>query len=170
MPLTPFHWSIVLFGFILFDFLYLPALIISSVLMDLESFYYMFIAPRPDGVLHGFFHTYLGVTLIAIVVALFLIKYRKPVDSFMDVFKVKQSQNKISNELIFVSSLLAAWSHILLDSFMHADLQPFWPLTTANPFLHLVSISNIYLFTGIGLLVTLALWIIRVVKKKPSNS
>ncbi len=166
MPLTPFHWSVVLFGFILFDVLYLPALIISSVLMDLEPFYYMFIAPRSDGVLHGFFHTYIGVTLIAIVVALLLIKYRKHVDSFMNVFKVKQPQNKISNKLILVSSLLAAWSHVLLDSFMHADLQPFWPVTTANPFLHLVNVSNIYLFTGIGLLATFALLVVRLIKTK----
>ncbi len=164
MPLTPFHWSVVLFGFILFDVLYLPALIISSVLMDLEPFYYMFIAPRPDGVLHGFFHTYIGVTLIAIVVALLLIKFRKPIDQLAAVFKV--SQPKVSNKWIIASSLLAAWSHVLLDSFMHADLQPFWPATTANPFLRLLSINDIYLFTGIGLLVTFALWVIHLVKQK----
>ncbi len=81
----------------------------------------------------------------------------------MNIFKIKQS--KISNKLIFASSLLAAWSHILLDSFMHTDMHPFYPVTTANPFLHAVEIIDIYLFTGIGLVITLILWVQLLIKR-----
>ena len=90
MPLTPFHWSALLFGFLLFNTLYLPALAISSVLMDLEPYYYMFISPNPDGMLHGFFHTYLGATIIALVVAFVLVKFRKEISNIMAIFRLEQ--------------------------------------------------------------------------------
>lgn len=64
--------------------------------MNVEPFYYMFISPNSaDGSLHGFFHTYLGVTLLALVVALLLIKFRKQVDNLAALFKVEQ--RRISN-------------------------------------------------------------------------
>ena len=162
MPLTPFHWSSLLFGFLLFNTLYLPALAISSVLMDLEPFYYMFISPNPDGILHGFFHTYLGATIIALVVAFVLVKFRKETDNMMAIFRLEQ---KISDKGIYLSSIFAAYSHIFLDSLMHSDLKPFWPFSDSNPFLGLVHISDIYLMTGIGLTLAFGFYLLRLLKR-----
>lgn len=163
MPLTPFHWNVVLFGFLALSTFYIPALAISSVIMDLEPFYYLFISPSPDGSVHGFFHTYFGVTIIGLAVGFVLIKVRKKVDWLMSLFKIKQES--ISTAGIYLSSILAAWSHVFLDSFMHADLKPFWPLTDYNPFLGLVSPSFIYLLTGLGLVLAFLLYILTIFKK-----
>ncbi len=107
MPLTPFHWSILIFGLLFVNSLYIPALIISSSIMDIEPFYYIFLSPG-TGSIHGFFHTYVGATIIGIVVAFILIKFRKSIDSLMSLFKLDQS--KISERFIYISSLLAAYS------------------------------------------------------------
>jgi len=163
MPLTPFHWSILVLGLVFFGSLYLPALAVSSVLMDLEPFYYMFIAPNPDGVLHGFFHTYIGASLVALMVGFFLIRFRKPADWLMGELNLKQSE--ISDSKIWFSSFLGAFSHIFLDSLMHFDLKPFWPVSSQNPFLELVSISDIYAATGIGLVFVLVLGVFRIFTK-----
>lgn len=165
MPLTPFHWSALFFGLVLFDFFYLPALVVSSVVMDIEPFYYLFLAPRPDFVLHGFFHTYLGVTLIGLLVGWVLVKLKKRIDKQFK--RVHLDQPEISDKKVLFSSLFAAYSHVLLDSLMHADLQPFWPLTDWNPFLGLVSIGTVYELTGFFLLVVTGLFLFRIFKPKP---
>ena len=152
MPLTPFHWSILVFGFLLMDLFYIPVLAVSSVLMDIEPFYHMFISPAADGTLHGFFHTYLGATVLALVVGFMFVAQRKPIDKIMARFKLNQT--KISVKSIYSSSLLAAYSHIFLDSLMHSDLVPFWPFTHLNPFLGLIPAGSIYLITGVGLLLS----------------
>ncbi|MBI4015836.1 MAG: metal-dependent hydrolase [Candidatus Aenigmarchaeota archaeon] len=162
MPITPFHWSVLALGFLVFNSLYLPALAISSVIMDIEPAYYMFISPRADGLLHGFFHTYIGVTIIGLLVGFVLVRFRKNVDRIMGFLKIPQQS--ISNRLVYVSSLLAAFSHVFLDSFMHSDMKPFYPLQQ-NPFLGLVSTFDIYLLTGIVLLSVPVLYLIKVVRK-----
>ena len=161
MPLTPFHWSAVILGLLFFSTLYIPALAISSVLIDLEPFYYIFISPHTSEV-HGFFHTYLGATLIAIVVALILIKARKTVDKIMSFFRLEQGN--ASNSWVYCSSLIAAYSHILLDSFLYSDIEPFWPLTKENAFLGLVQSSDVYLFTIILIIASILIYFFRVLK------
>lgn len=162
MPLTPFHTAVAILGFIWFEKFYLPALVISSVLMDLEPFYYMFIATNPP-YLHGFWHTYLGATIIALVVAFLLIKFRKQVDSITKIFKAEQKQ--ISTKWIYASSIIAAWSHILLDSTMHGDMKPLWPITDANPFLNLIHFTDLYLTLGLILFAVVILFVQRFVKQ-----
>lgn len=80
MPLTPFHWGTLVFGFAFFGWFYIPALAVSSVVMDIEPFYFLFVSPSADGSLHGFFHTILGASLLAALVAFVLVKSRSRVD------------------------------------------------------------------------------------------
>lgn len=129
--------------------------------MDIEPFYYMFISPG-TGALHGFFHTYVGATIIGVVVAFVLIKLRKPTDSLMSRFKLDQT--KITEKFIYISSIFAAYSHIFLDSFMHGDMKPFWPFTAVNPLLGLISVNSIYLITGCGLVSVVLVYLLRLSK------
>ena len=41
-----------------------------------------------------------------------------------------------------VSALIGSFSHVLLDSVMHADVEPFAPLFPDNPFLGLLSVAR----------------------------
>ena len=154
MPLTPFHWSVLIVGFLAFETFYLPALAVSSVVMDLEPLYNMVYGQET---LHGFFHTYIGATLIAILVSGFLLKFRKKIDRISSVLKI--SQEKISGKKIFFSSLIGSWSHIFLDSLMHADMKPFWPFSGLNPFLGVADLFIIYSLTGIAVLAVIFLYL-----------
>ena len=160
MPLTPLHWSVLLLGLLAFETVYLPALLVSSVLMDVEPAYYLFIAPNADGQLHGFFHTVLGATLMALAVAGLLARMRKPIDRIAGSLGL--GQPKIGTAGIFASSVVAAWSHIILDATMHADMKPFWPVLDANPLLGAVPIGTTYLITGIGVIAVMVLTIQRI--------
>ncbi|MFH1750595.1 MAG: metal-dependent hydrolase [Candidatus Micrarchaeota archaeon] len=163
MPLTPFHWGIAFLGLIFRKSAYIPALLISSVLIDLEPFYYLFIA-KGSPILHGFFHTYLGATLVAMVVAFLLVKIRKQTDGLMANLKVPQSD--VPNRRIYLSTLFAAYSHIFLDSFLYKDMQPYWPLTIANPFLGIVNGDVVYLAAGLGLMATTVAYGVILLKRK----
>ncbi len=153
MPFTPFHWSIVAIGVLLPATFYLPAILISSVIMDIEPFYFLFISPSEDGILHGFFHTYIGAMLLSILTGCIIVKNRRFFDKLSSYLKIEQK--KIGNGKIYFSSLFAGASHIFLDSFLYSDMRPFFPFFDGNPFLYLVSSYAIYSITGISLLLSL---------------
>ena len=161
MPLTPFHLSIAMLGLAFISIFYIPALVISGIIMDIEPLYMLGLSK--DGSLHGFAHTYVGATLIALVVAIALIKTRNMVDSTMETLKL--GQQKIPEKSIYLSSFIGAYSHILLDSFMHYDMKPFWPFASHNPFLGIVETSRIYEITGLFLVLNIFLYMIRLIKK-----
>ncbi len=172
MPFTPFHFGIVLAGF-LFRKLHIVALAVSAVIMDLEPAYYMFISPRPDGILHGFFHTYLGATFLALVVGFFFLKTKNIWNPILkELHLLPESPIRVSNDStasisfgwIFASSFLGAYSHIFFDSFMHADLLPFWPLSDANPFLGQFDLELLHLLLVFGLVLSGVLWVRRLVR------
>lgn len=158
MPFTPFHWSVLILGFLFFNLLYLPALLISSVLMDVEPLYnliYLVIHPSEQIILHGFFHTYLGATIVALIVGFVVSKKKQEFDKLMQLFKIKQ---ETSEKKFYLSSFVGAYSHIFMDSFMHADMKPLWPIES-NPFLGMVGVVEVYFFNmlliGLGIVLYL---------------
>lgn len=168
MPLTPFHWGALVFGMLALSFFYLPALAISSVLMDIEPLfygvYYLFVPPSAGACLHCFFHTYLGASIIALVVGFALVGTRKKLDLSNLLFGI--NQDAISDAKIYATSFLAAWSHIFLDSFMYGDIKPFWPFTSANPFLGVIPAFYVYALTTLGLAAFIFLYFLQISKKK----
>ena len=87
---------------------------------------------------HKFFHTFLGASLIAILVALFcrplceiglrfwnIILYTKK----FSLFKVEIKITKLS---AWCGAFVGAYSQLLLDSVMHGDMMPFFPFSTLN--------------------------------------
>ncbi len=85
MPFTPFHLGpAVLMVFILLGYLGLPTLIVASVLVDLEPLAVLvFGLPGP---LHGFFHSFLGASVAAVLLAWVMLRVRgflAPVYSFL---------------------------------------------------------------------------------------
>jgi len=68
MLLTPFHWGpSSLIGILLFKIFDFPTLFISSVIIDIEPLcVILFNLNYP---LHGFFHSFLGGSILAILTA-----------------------------------------------------------------------------------------------------
>jgi membrane-bound metal-dependent hydrolase YbcI (DUF457 family) len=169
MPLTPFHmgpglavkvvcgryFSLMVFGF-------------SQVAIDIEPLVRII---RGDAVLHGFTHTYLGATLVALVSVLVgrpvcqsLLNYWTP-DPHSPFLNWLRGPNPISWPAAIAGAFVGTYSHVFLDSIMHSDMQPLAPFSGANALLHVISVGSLHLVCVlggvIGALVVFAAFILR---------
>ena len=130
MPFTPYHFGPALFlkGFFRFPFC-LNAFALSQVFIDLESVYFLIQNTCP---LHRFFHTFLGATIIILVTTLIMRCVRGGCNMFF------------SWKPIIIGSVFGGYSHIFLDSIMHTDMIPFFPISISNPILHFCSVSLLH--------------------------
>lgn len=162
MPFTPFHLGpSLLIGLIFFPLMYLPAILFGSVIVDLEPLSFLLLGLP---VRHLFFHTFLGATISALILAFFVYLLRGFLGEIMTAFQLPQITSPLH---ITFSALIGAYSHILLDAFLYPEMQPFWPLL-GNPFLGLVSSSAVYLFCVFCFIVAIPIYIfqIRRIKKQ----
>ncbi len=158
MPFTPFHWGpALLIGLLLFPLLDIPTLFISSVIIDIEPIYLM---SQPSGYLHGFFHSYLGSSILGILVAIVVFALRDSTSKIMKSFKLKQ---KSSFKKILFTSLFGVYSHVFLDSFLYIDIRPFYPLDI-NPLYNAISSAMIYQLCGISFLFVFILYAYKIFK------
>jgi membrane-bound metal-dependent hydrolase YbcI (DUF457 family) len=63
------------------------------------------------------------------------------------IFLVNES---ISWKVAINSAFIGTYSHILLDSIMHADLQPFHPAQITNHLLGIVAIDTLHILCAIA--------------------
>jgi len=169
MPVTPFHmgpgvaikavagryFSLMVFGF-------------SQVAMDVEPLVRII---RGDAVLHGFTHAYLGATLIGLVSAvvgrpicqLFLNHWTPgPSSPFMNWLR---GPKLISWPAAIAGAFVGTYSHVLLDSIMHSDMQPLAPLSEVNGLRHGISVGALHLLCVLcgvcGALLMFAMFFVR---------
>jgi hypothetical protein len=144
LPFTPFHFGpVLLAGVILFPFFDIAAIMISSVILDVEPL--LIIIFDLGGPLHGIFHTYLLATVVAFIVSIVLWLLRNPISSVVSIFGIKQEPKK---HRILLASIFGTYSHVFMDSFLYPEMNPFFPLL-GNPFLGLIASSLIYQFCTI---------------------
>lgn len=156
MPVTPFHmgpglliksvlqgwFSLIIFGW-------------AQVLMDIQPLVAM---TTGMGSLHGFSHTYIGASLIAIIAAWsgkwiyrWCMRFIERDFTYYQK-KLLDVPARLTAGICFISAFLGTFSHVLLDSIMHADLEPFYPVSPDNRLLLIISIGALYKFcvyTGI---------------------
>jgi len=147
MPFTPLHmgpgllvkalmqgaFSLMVFGW-------------AQIVMDVQPLLVMITG---EGHLHGFTHTYLGATLLAV--------FSAATGKYLSEFGLRLiGRNEflpIRWPVAAISAFIGTFSHVLLDSVMHADVQPFWPISVANGLLGEVSIQALHWFCiGAGVL------------------
>ena len=124
----PKHFSIVVFGLV-------------QIALDLEVLWYL---ARWNPPLHRFWHTYLGATLIG---ALFAV-IGKPLSQIIKLLwnqiadQRSNASLRVSTHTTWTASILGAftgaWSHILLDSLFHGDMEPLQPWSDRNPLIGLM--------------------------------
>lgn len=140
MPLTPFHFGpAALAHAVAPKHISFLAFCGSNVLIDLEPLYYILTNQPP---LHRFFHTYLGACLILVLtIAIFLVARRLAGHApIPNLFRWKQ----LTPTSVALGAALGVFSHIALDSIMHADMHPFAPLSDANGLLHVVPHATLH--------------------------
>lgn len=143
MPLSPFHLGpAILFGLIVLRYMDFPTMIIASVIVDIEPMFIILF--NLDFTHHQVLHTFLGGTLAVFILTWIMKKIRIKFSPLLSFFKIEQ---KVSLKSILLSAASGIYIHILLDSRMHTDIRPFYPLEV-NPFLNgnLSSIIDVYMF------------------------
>jgi hypothetical protein len=88
MPLTPFHLGPGLFiPLLLLNIMDLPTFLIASVIMDIEPILVLSLALQYP--LHGFLHTFLGGSIVALVLIVVMFRFRKLFSPKMSFFKLE---------------------------------------------------------------------------------
>jgi len=140
MPLTPFHFGPALFvGLLLLSYIDLPTFLVANVIVDFEPI--LVVTLGLGYPLHGFFHSFVGGTIVAFALAIIMGRIRSYFSPILSTFRLEQ---KTSVKSILLASFFGVYFHILLDSNMHGDIQPFYPLTV-NPFLDRCTLSGLWL-------------------------
>ena len=108
----------------------LPNILIASVAIDIELFLVlMFNLSYP---LYGFFHSFLGATIVVLLLILVMKYLRSYLSNFMNSFKLKQDVALIS---IALRAFIGAFSsNITMDAPIYMEMNPFFPII-GNPFL-----------------------------------
>ena len=111
----------------------------SQIVMDLQPLVAIITG---EGKLHGFTHTYVGATLIAIFSAV----TGKYLSQWVLVVLSNGAKRGINIRwwVVFLSAFIGAYSHVVLDSIMHTDIEPFSPFTQSNALLGLVSVAALH--------------------------
>ncbi len=137
MPFTPFHmgpgiaikailqssFSLMVFGW-------------AQIIMDIQP---LIVLLSGEGHLHGFSHTYIGATLLAIFSGI-TGKYLTEIGLWV-LYLGKQEKALIAWWVVFLSAFIGTYSHVLIDSIMHADMEPYFPFSTANQWLGIISVE-----------------------------
>jgi len=165
MPFTPFHmgpglaikaiagrhFSLLTYG-------------VAQVAMDIEPLIGMF---QGAAVLHGRSHSYLGATVIALLV-LFLSPpmSRALLRGWNHELRFHSlerfgSPEGLSRVALLTGAFIGTYSHVALDSFMHSDMAPFWPWSTAHSLPGIVSTETLHLFCGVTGLIGFLAWFVR---------
>ena len=138
MPFTPFHmgpgmllkallqgsFSLMVFGW-------------AQILMDIQPLVVMLTG---EGHLHGFSHTYVGATLIGLAAAL---TGKYAAEWGLRIIREERFL-PLRWPVTVVSALIGAYSHVVIDSIMHADMEPFAPWSSANDLLSLLPIDVLH--------------------------
>ena len=164
MPFTPFHLGpVLLFGLAFFSIFDLLTLLTASVIPDIEPFCILLfhISRYP----HGFFHSYLGSSILAILVAVIIYLFRDMLTKVMLKFQVSQ---KASVTKILFTSFIGIYSHVFLDSFLYNKMNPLYPLQ-GNPFVDIIPTyiadGVIYGFCGISFIFGVTLYLYKIRKR-----
>lgn len=141
MPFTPYHmgpglliksalrprFSLIIFGW-------------TQIVTDLEP---LIAILRGRGQLHGYSHTFLGGTLVAV----FCAASAKYLLDMLSRFSLPfGSSFQISWFVAFPSAFVGSYSHVILDGLMHFDVTPFAPYSFLNPLLGYISVRRLHDF------------------------
>lgn len=141
MPFTPFHMGPGLFiKAILQGSFSLMVFGWAQIVMDIQP---LIVLVSGSGQLHGFSHTYLGASLLMLVSAL-TGKYLSELGLMILGISKKEHPIRITWGVVVLSAFIGTFSHVLLDSIMHGDVKPFYPLSLSNNLYGVLSFSQLH--------------------------
>lgn len=160
MPFTPFHFGISILVYALLPILDPLALLVGSVIPDVEGITAWFILPGLGLPLHGPLHSFTGAVVLGIMTALISFLLLKT--------GVKLFENEIdyspSLKISLVSALIGTFSHVILDAPLYSEMDLLYPIS--GNILHGIVPSSIpYFVCIIGFLIGFFVLFIRLIRK-----
>jgi hypothetical protein len=165
MPFTPFHmgpgvvlkavlgrsFSLTVFGF-------------AQVAMDVQPLVHLLLG---QGIRHGISHSYAGAALIGAAALLVgkpvcqgIVNLWKPDPADVMMTWLRGPQ-RISWQAAATGAFLGSFSHVLLDSMVHADVRPWAPFSERNGLLGTIDFGALHLLCiGVGVLGCIGLLIV----------
>ncbi len=133
MPITPFHFGpgAALHAIAPRQVSFL-AFCAANVVIDVESLYNLVQGRQP---VHAFLHTYIGASLVALALVLAFSGARRAGLAWLPGLTLRR---------VAIGALLGAWTHVLLDSVMHADIRPLLPWSAGNELWRVVSLAVLH--------------------------
>ena len=147
MPFTPLHLGIGTickatskhqFSFMIFGG--------TQVLMDMEPLLGMLLGWSH---LHLYTHNIFGAVSIGFIAII----TGKPISEWL-LKRLNYEYWQISWKVAMTSALIGSFSHVWLDAFMHFDMYPLFPLSSAHPWFGLTSTIALHVFCIFSFIIT----------------
>lgn len=117
----------------------------AQVMIDIEPLIGLI---EGKDILHGYTHTLLGALLIGLAAGVI----GRPVSVFV-LRWLDIPHEPFTWRASFLGALIGTYSHIVLDAFMHHDINPWWPVAQGNNLLGIVSHGTLHMLCAVlGLL------------------
>ena len=166
MPFTPYHFGPAGFIAILFKkWVDVPVFVLANVAIDIEVGIIMMFNLSPWW--HRYTHTFIGGILVGVILALVSYPLRGFYKWIMGLFRLSY-QTTFRKMLTW--SVLGVWFHILIDSFDHWDVRPFWPFINTNPFFGYISDYHIRMTCLVFWVLLLILLAVNFIMYKPQDA
>lgn len=109
----------------------------SQVLMDIEPLIGIL---QNKTILHGYTHTLLGALVIGTIAGIL----GRPISSYV-LRLLAITHPPFTWAASFTGAYMGTLSHVLLDSIMHYDMSPWWPIASGNQLLTALSIDQLHI-------------------------
>lgn len=170
MPFTPFHMGAGLLAKAATgSHMSIVSFALAQVAMDMEPGVRMVMG---DATLHGWSHTWLG----AVAIGAITVPMARPLSQRIvtrwnhEVRHYGQAWLAVGGCVgwgaIAVGAFWGTFSHVLLDSLMHADMLPWVPFTQANPLLGWVAHDTVYHAMSMSAVVGALAWLVRKYRRR----
>lgn len=157
MPFTPIHLGFAIFVFGIFPFMDPIALLIGTVIIDLEPIFFLITG---IGQMHGIMHSTLGVLVFFLptsFISWLCYKYLK-LEKYLPKFNIYIS---------LISGIIGLFSHIIFDAILYPEIMFFYPFSKETGILfNIIPFAAVYWILGIMFLVGTIVIILRYYIKK----
>lgn len=160
MPVTPFHFGP---GLLLKAagprHVSLAAFVASQIAIDVESGYHLM---RGDWPVHRVLHTLPVATLVGLASGVVVWGAARALRLRERLTRDPMLPAEVDAGPAAAGGLLGGVTHPILDGIMHADMQPFWPLSLENPLLDAIALGTLHLACLLcGVAGAIVLWLRR---------
>ena len=130
MPFTPFHLGPALgLGLPLRTRIHVPTFLVANVIVDVEPFLVLVFGPRYP--LHGYLHSFLFAFVVGLGLGYTMWRLERRFHSLYMALRLAPT-DRVPLTSYLVAGVTGMLLHVLLDSPLYSDIQPFFPWTI-NP-------------------------------------